>query len=602
MKIINYILSIYLFVGLISFSSCSDEDELFLQRDTDIVEFEFTNSTKNLTIVSNGEWKVSSEDSWITLSPESGVGDGKTQQHVEITVTRNSGEKRMGTVNLYNQNVNLTIDISQEDGFFSLGKPIMEPSYIIDYELINEKILIPYTKALAGDIVNVTASLEGAGAEGLSIESLSGFVLETTGEIPLYITGTPTKKGEIQVKIHIEVTTTGETYDLVAEGNTKLEGEIVVKMFKLLPRLAVLDWGDYAKGTGTCGDNGTSRQFILELSETKDGGAIRRYENQVNWLTTTSTANLPTFYEHNRFTFANLKPNTTYWFRIVARGLGANKDQDSDVTYFEFKTPEEEPLGPDVILYKDFDTFWWGGSAIYQSFAVQPTEAQIGANLDPNSESVLATDYRTTYPVNNLGNMFGQANNSTHNLSPAKCPALWNYYWEGDKYGTNYGDADYPGWQGSQALPNTGGIRLATASAAGYIKTPKLSAIGSGSVNITVTVNSAPYFEPYHNWGEDHLQHYIIVEGPGTITDGGPTQATPIGAATPNSSTQITVQCTSNVNSSTKGPAYNYTIPTEHKVKISGATKDTRIVIQTHPYSGTAHYRMFIDDIKITKD
>lgn len=114
-----------------------------------------------------------------------------------------------------------------------------------------------------------------------------------------------------------------------------------------------------------------------------------------------------------------------------------------------------------------------------------------------------------------------------------KAAKLWEAWWEGDTYGTNYADADYPGWQGFWVRTQTGAALLSTASVSGYIKTPKLTGIGEGTADITVTCHTAPYFEPYHSWGQDHEQHYIQVEGPGTITDGGPTKAEPTGPPRP---------------------------------------------------------------------
>ena len=180
---------------------------------------------------------------------------------------------------------------------------------------------------------------------------------------------------------------------------------------------------------------------------------------------------------------------------------------------------------------------------------------------------------------------------------------MWRAYWDGDVYGTNYADADYQGWKGSLALPNTGGVRLASASAQGYLTTPKLLKLGSEGSTIKVTVNSAPYFEPYQSWGEDHPQFFIIVEGPGTIVDGGSTMATPLNesADCANSDKQVTVECVKNVNASNNTPLSDRLTLTEHNVTVSGATNETRITIKTHPYSGTAHYRIFVDDIKIVK-
>lgn len=304
------------------------------------------------------------------------------------------------------------------------------------------------------------------------------------------------------------------------------------------------------------------------------------------------------FFAHNRFAFGNLQPGTTYWFWIVAHELGPNKE-DSDKTWLSFTTPEEN-LAPNVILYKDFDDFWFRGCPIYQAFGVEVTNAQIGANIDPDDPNCPAATGKIVNPVNSTDSFFNYVGSATDNRGPVKAAKLWEAWWEGDTYGTNYADADYPGWQGFWVRTQTGAALLSTASVSGYIKTPKLTGIGEGTADITVTCHTAPYFEPYHSWGQDHEQHYIQVEGPGTITDGGPTKAEPTGAATANTDKQVTVQCSTHVDSD-KIPTTDYVNPTEHVVKIAGATKETRIVIAAHPY-GTKHYRLWIDDIQVTKD
>lgn len=592
-NIIAYLCTACLAIGA---TSCSEDEEVFLRRSHDELSFPYLDSTQELLVLSNGRWRISSNDPWITVSPEEGSGDGKTEQAVAITAAQNDAQERTGSITLSNGTRDLIIRIWQEDGFFTIGKPAVAPSFDLYEELVDRRVEIPYQKGKPDYVANVTASLEGPGAEGLAIESLTGYRLEAgDGVIPLKLSGTPVKKGAIEVRIEVEITPGGEKYPLTAESRAKLAGEVAVTLFKVLPRMAVLDWGDYERGTGTNGHNGTPRSFVFELAESEDGPALRRFESATTeWLV---ASNL--FYEHNRFAFGNLTPNTTYWFRIVARELGPNKE-DSDITYLEFRTPEEI-IEPNTILYKDFDDFCLGGSPIYQAFGTKATDAQIGRNLDPNDPATLGAMHTICNPMISASSLFNYKSNPTHNLGPVKAAALWNAYWEGDKYGTDYGADDYPGWQGYWVRLSTGSVLLSTASVPGYLKTPCLAEIGEGAADITVTCHTAPYFEPYHAWGEDHLQHYIRVEGPGTITDAGPTRSEPTGAATANTDKQVTVICTSNVDKTTKAPLYDYTIPTEHVIKVSGATRQTRIVIEAHPY-GTLHYRLHIDDIRVTKN
>lgn len=603
----NYKMGFLLFCILtgLGMISCSDDDEgAILKRNADSIEFSYLQTTKDLTILANGGWQIKSNNSWISLTPEEGLGDGTTETPIHITAEQNIGDERVGSVTLSNSERSYDITIRQENGHLSFKKATMPSSFLIN-QFVSGMIQIPYTKGSVADKASVRVELEGPGAAGLTVADVVDYQLSAgDGVIPLSITGTPTASGAIEVNLYVDVSSRNISDSLfVVKSRTKITEEDIdplesptVKMFKLLPRLAVLDWGDYENGKGDYGANGTSRNFTLELAETKYGAAIRRYHNQVNWLSSTSTVALPTFYEHNRFAFADLTPNTTYWFRIVVKSLNTKEHLDSDMAYFEFKTPAEETLTSKVLIYKDFDNFWFGGNPIYQAFAVMPTGAQIKGNLDPSSDVVKSTDYRTVHPMNTPGDTYTAAN-----LSPANCPAMWNYYWQGDLYGADYLSSDYVGWQGKLVCLNTGCIRLSSASAQGYIKTPLLAGLGSSTSDIVVTVHTAPYFEPYHSWGEDHLQHFIIVEGPGTIIDGGATKSEPANPdpSCANTDKQVTVICSSNVNPSTRGPSNDYTIPTKHVVKISGATKDTRVVVKTHPYYGGAHYRIIVDDIKV---
>lgn len=593
MKSLYIFKSIILLVVLGLLASCAKVDmPVFLKRNTDAMSFSYLNSTKDLAILANGDWKVSSDADWISLSPAGGTGNGKTETPVKVTVVHNKGEKRSGKVLLSNNEKSFTIGVTQDDGKIVLGKPVMTAGFDINKEIGNAIIQLPFTKGAADDQVNVTVTLLGPGAQGLSVENLSNYALVAgDGYIPVILKGTPTVLGEIQVNLLVEIPGRNISSELSVKSRVRVESggldpleSPTVTLLKVLPRLAVLDWGTYAKGSGL------SRKFVLELAKSQYGPSIRRYANQADWLSTTSIGTTTSiFFDHNRFAFADLQPNTTYWFRVVQKTTNATQNLDSDVSYFQFTTPAEAPLAANVLLYKDFDNFWWGGSAIYQAFGIQPTEAQILTNIDPASDAVKATDYRTYFPVGNLADAF------SGNLAPAKTPAMWSYYWDGAKYGNNVTSVDYKGWYGVNALPATGSVRLATASAQGYLSTPVLEKIGEGTADITVTVNTAAYFEPYHAWGEDYLKHLIQVSGGGKITDGGPT-------GTIDNDTQATVSCSSNVNAATGGPSRNYTMPTTHTVKISGATKNTRVTIRTTPYSGSNHYRIWVDDIKVVKN
>ncbi|MFR7602926.1 MAG: BACON domain-containing protein [Alistipes shahii] len=175
-------------------TSCKDDETHFLQRSHDALSFPYLNSTKELLVLTNGSWKITPDDTWISCSPGEGNGAPK-EQAVNITVAQNDGAERTGSITLSDGLKELVIRVTQEDGFFTVGSPEIAPSFDLYEELVDKRVTIPYQKSKPGYKADVTATLEGAGAEGIAIESLSGYEMEAgDGAIPLALSGTPTKK------------------------------------------------------------------------------------------------------------------------------------------------------------------------------------------------------------------------------------------------------------------------------------------------------------------------------------------------------------------------------------------------------------------------
>lgn len=591
----NYLLILALLTLMIG---CSDEAETFLKRDTDIMNFSYLGTTKQLSVFTNSEWEVSSEDNWITLNPSSGLGNGEDRTFVDITLSQNTGDARTGKIILSNNDKQLEVTIVQDEGHFYISenegeKPYIDGRLILDEDL-EAFVSIPYFKASDKDYVNASFTITGPGASGLAITDENDYFLKTGEGVMLFkINGKPEKLGEVIINAVLGVPTRNKVIEVTIKGRVRHPDDTglepiespTLNIYKLLPRLAVMDWGKYTRGSNY------PRKYTFELAKSKDGPAIRHYSQTNDWLSTASSGSLTAmFFENNRFVLAALEPGTTYWFRIILHSNRPNEFLDSDVSYISFTTPEEKPLADNILLYKDFDDFWWGGSPIYQAYGVMPIEAQIKVDLDPTSDIVKATDYRVWHPVGNIATPFGAV------LGPDNCPTMWNKLWDGEKYGKFFDD-NYKGWFGQNVFPNSGCVRIAPATNDGYLRTPKLENISDGTAKIKVTVHTAPYFEPYQSWGEDFLDHLIIVEGPGQIVDGGNT------VVTIDSEKQVAVRCESNVDKSTNTPIQDYVKTTEHVIKVTGATKDTQITIKPYKWvSGSSdHYRIWLDDIKIER-
>ena len=380
---------------------------------------------------------------------------------------------------------------------------------------------------------------------------------------------------------------------------TLLAGKNEVKLYSLRPRLAVLDWGKYAK-TSDNKAGSEPRAFKFELmQDSKDNAAIRKYDiGSGKWFPSTGM-----FFEYNRFSFGNLTPATTYWFKIVAYQLGAAKNQTSAPVYVKFTTPAEPALDSNVLLNRNFDEMWFRGNPLEMAYGPEIVKAKIGTNIDPDAAD---TYLITTAGINwssSTDSFFDQVKSTTAEYSPAKCPILWSKWWEGNKYGTNYADADYPGWTGYHVRCCQGAILLSYATAIGYVKLPLIEELGEGGENIVFTCHTAPYFEPYQSWGQDNEEHYIKIEGDGRIVSCDTMVEPTTEGATPNSETCITVKCATCVQKegSLNVPQTDYVPTTAHVVKIEGATKNTRIVIEAHPYK-TKHPRVWIDDIKVERE
>ena len=70
-------------------TSCKDDETHFLQRSHDALSFPYLNSTKELLVLTNGSWKITPDDTWISCSPGEGNGAPK-EQAVNITVAQNA--------------------------------------------------------------------------------------------------------------------------------------------------------------------------------------------------------------------------------------------------------------------------------------------------------------------------------------------------------------------------------------------------------------------------------------------------------------------------------------------------------------------------------
>lgn len=581
--------------ALLLLSCVQKEEAPLLQRNADSMNFGYARSSQTYVIKSTRAWSVETDAAWITADPASGAGS-PDQIPVTVTVAQNDEAQREGILYVVSGEKRVALTVRQEDGYFYFDDPQIANSFERGAPLTGQQITLPYHKAKTGYAVRVTPRIEGDGAEGISVESLDGFGLDPgDGVLTVRLSGTPVNKGPFTINLRIEIPSAGIVRDVDVSSRVRLPGEVSAALFKLTPRLAVFDWGEYAKGTGTNGMGDQPRSFLVQILD-KSGSVIRTQEiATANWF-----INATIFFRKNRFAFGGLDPDTDYTFRIVAHDLGAGRE-DSDPTEIAFHTPAEN-IPANALLYKDFDDWWIGGCSIYQAFSVQNNLAAnswFRTNPDLSAPAAkAATNNKVVNPCYGIQKLLNYATSTGGWVTPDTCPAVWDFFWEGSKYGTNYGDENYPGWQalvhGSRGdvRHQTGCVMLGVnGSNPGWLRTPKLAALGETPSTVTLTVNTAPYVEPFNY--ESDLTHFIRVVGPGKIVDGGATMTEK------KSDTEIIVQCQSNVDPETKDYNRDYTIPTTHIVRIEGATGETRIEICGG--NGTKP-TLLVDDILIVKN
>lgn len=198
MKTYPMINKLLLFMSLLMLclTSCKEEDTAFVLRSTDVMEFPYEASDQAFTICTNGSWKVESEDSWITVSPASGTGNGESRENVTVQVTRNAGLARTGTISMQAAGKDLQITVVQKEGFLIFDAPYLSESLVKGKPIEDASILIPYSRAIGDESIQISCSLSGASV-GIDVPRKQVPLSGEKGIIEVPLSGTPGEDGEL---------------------------------------------------------------------------------------------------------------------------------------------------------------------------------------------------------------------------------------------------------------------------------------------------------------------------------------------------------------------------------------------------------------------
>ncbi|MDR0667869.1 MAG: BACON domain-containing protein [Prevotellaceae bacterium] len=182
--------------------ACSNEDEAFVRRNTDVLHFSHEASSQTFTVRSNGVWSVSSPDEWITLNPTTGAGDGEAYETVTVSVARNGNVARSGKALIHAAGRTVYISVHQSEGFLLFGTPSLSGSLAIGEPAADVNLRIPYSRAAGDEQFRLSVRVSGDAAAGL--EPIVDYPASlTAGEGMIYVplAGEPTKDGALRFSV-----------------------------------------------------------------------------------------------------------------------------------------------------------------------------------------------------------------------------------------------------------------------------------------------------------------------------------------------------------------------------------------------------------------
>jgi hypothetical protein len=189
---------ITIFSGL----ACSNEEEAFVLRNTDVLNFSHEVSSQAFTVRTNGAWSVSSPDEWISLDPVASSGDGVTYENVTVTVAHNGSGARSGKIAIHAAGRDIYISVHQNEGFLLFGQPSLSGSLILGEPVTGINLRIPYSRAIGNEQFQLSVRVSGEAAAG--IEPVENHPVSLTGKegiIYVPLAGEPSKDGQLTFSV-----------------------------------------------------------------------------------------------------------------------------------------------------------------------------------------------------------------------------------------------------------------------------------------------------------------------------------------------------------------------------------------------------------------
>ncbi len=195
---------------MVTVASCDKKGDDVFSRENDTLSVDCTEQSVEQNILSSGAWTSDcSEVDWITISPESGTGNGVDYDTFALNIEYNSGAERTGTVNLIHNGQKYPVTVTQGACNFAYGTPAVNGNVFRNTES-EAFITLSYSGASGYESVEISGTVTGEGADGLKITTatLSDFD-KGSGALSIPIEGTPTTLGKAVFEIFADGVSVG---------------------------------------------------------------------------------------------------------------------------------------------------------------------------------------------------------------------------------------------------------------------------------------------------------------------------------------------------------------------------------------------------------
>ena len=191
----------------------------------------------NIAVTANCAWTVSNSLDWVTVTPESGNGDGA----ISVKVSENTGDDRTGSFTVKGgslEPVAVTVSQSGAPSNLVFGEPVLVGKLQVG-KASEAKIEIPYTGSNGKEIieftVEVSSTFENESNKGIeSTKYTPDSFAKGDGKVIIPINGTPETLGHVTIK--------------VKAADAKVGSDLEARVTEVLPYTNFVAWNPWAAG------------------------------------------------------------------------------------------------------------------------------------------------------------------------------------------------------------------------------------------------------------------------------------------------------------------------------------------------------------------